>query len=114
MTVERYRKARSLPGFRAEHDLVAVAPDGTIAAFAIIWNDGVTGVGVFEPVGCHPDHRQKGLTKAVMYEGMRRLQALGAERAFVNSWHASLPANRLYESAGFQVVDRQRKWTLTF
>jgi ribosomal protein S18 acetylase RimI-like enzyme len=65
---------------------------------------------VFEPVGCHPDYRQRGLTRAVMLEGMARLKALGARKAFVNSLATSLPANRLYESSGFRLVDRQRKW----
>ncbi len=113
-TVEKQRRVMGSPTYRPDLDLVAISANGEYATCMIVWFDAYNRIGVFEPVGCHPDHRQKGLTKAVMYEGMRRLQALGAERAFVNSWHESLPANRLYDSAGFQVVDRQRKWKLSF
>jgi ribosomal protein S18 acetylase RimI-like enzyme len=45
-----------------------------------------------------------------MYEGLRRLKALGADPAYVSSWHDSLPANRLYESCGFTEVDRTMQW----
>lgn len=96
--------------YRPDLDLIAVAPNGDFASYTIIWFDPSLKYGVFEPVGCHPDCRQRGLTSAVMYEGLRRLQALGAERAWVNSWHASLPANRLYESCGFTLADRIRAW----
>jgi ribosomal protein S18 acetylase RimI-like enzyme len=106
MTLERYRKARSMPGFHPEHDRVAVAPDGTIAAFCIIWNDGVSGVGVFEPVGTHAEHQQRGLARAVMAEGMRRLTAEGCHTAVVLSAGGRDPSYRLYQSAGFRVLDK--------
>lgn len=113
-TVEKQLRVMGSPTYRPDLDLVVIGPGDAFASCTIVWLDAQNEIGVFEPVGCHPDHRQLGLTKALMYEGMYRLQALGAKRAFVNSWHASIPANHLYESAGFQLVDRQRKWTLTF
>ena len=33
--------------------------------------------GIFEPVVTHPDHRRRGLARALMLEGMRRARALG-------------------------------------
>ena len=50
-------------------DIVAIAPDGQIGAFCIVWMDPVNKVGLFEPVGTHPDYQRKGLGKAVMVEG---------------------------------------------
>jgi ribosomal protein S18 acetylase RimI-like enzyme len=106
MTLERYRKLHTLPGYRPEHDLIAVAPDNTIAAFAIIWNDGITGVGVFEPVGTHAEHQQRGLARAILTEGLHRLTAEGCHTAVVLSAGGRDPSYRLYQSAGFRVLDR--------
>lgn len=111
MTVDKHKAVMGSPTYRPDLDLVIAGPDGAFATCTIIWFDDQNKIGVFEPVGCHPAFRQRGLTKALMFEGMRRLQKLGALRAFVNSWHESVPANRLYESCGFQLIDRQRKWT---
>ena len=110
LTVEKYRRARSMPGYREDLDIVAVAPDGTIAAFCIIWYDGVNGIGNFEPVGTHADHQQRGLARAVLVEGMRRLVALGAHTAVVLSAGGRDPSYRLYQSAGFRVLDRIYAW----
>ena len=49
-----------------------------------------------------------GLGKAVMLEGLRRLQKLGARVAFVTAVHDNLGARRLYESLGFETVNRER------
>lgn len=111
MTVAKHHAVMSSPTYRPDLDLIVVAPNGDLAAYAIVWHDTYNRIGVFEPVGCHPDYRQRGLTRAIMLEGMARLRKLGAKMAFVNSLYNSVPANRLYESSGFQIVDRQRKWT---
>jgi mycothiol synthase len=109
-TVEKYRRTRSMPGYREDMDIVAVTPDGTVAAFCIIWYDGVTGIGLFEPVGAHADHQQRGLARAVLVEGMRRLVGLGAHSAVVLSTGGRDPSYRLYQSAGFRVLDRNYAW----
>jgi ribosomal protein S18 acetylase RimI-like enzyme len=111
MTVAKHKAVMGSPTYRPDLDLIVVAPTGDFASYTIVWHDPLNRIGVFEPVGCHPDYRQQGLTRAVMFEGMARLRQLGARKAFVNSLYNSLPANRLYESSGFQTVDRQRKWT---
>lgn len=49
------------PVYTSELDLVAVAPDSRFAAFCICWLDNVNQVGLFEPVGTHPDFQRKGL-----------------------------------------------------
>jgi mycothiol synthase len=94
-------------------DLVVVAPDGTFAAFCSIWFDEFNRTGTFEPVGTHPDHRRRGLAKAVMCEGLRQLKELGATVAFVGTGYDA-PANRLYESVGFTEVDVVDRWQKEF
>ncbi len=57
--------------------------DGRGASACTIWFDTVNAVGLFEPVATHPDFQGKGLGKAVMAEGMRRMKAAGMRRAVV-------------------------------
>jgi len=101
---------REAPTYRADLDLVVVAPDGSFAAFCLIWLDTANALGVFEPVGCHPDHQRRGLTRAVMEEGLRRLHALGARAASVNSHRRDEAAARLYASTGFREIDYMEAW----
>ena len=91
------------PGFQIDHELVVVAPDGRFAAFIIIWLDPISRTGLFEPVGCHRDFQRRGLTSALMYEGMRRMRAAGMETAIV-CYHAdNVSGVPLYRSVGFQM-----------
>lgn len=111
LSVDVYRKlAAEAPTYRPALDLVVTAPDGSFAAYCLVWFDEANKIGVFEPVGCHSAHRQKGLTKAVMVEGLRRLQALGATRAFVNTVRGEPAANALYRSVGFEQIDCNESW----
>jgi mycothiol synthase len=105
---EWYRNVQRVPLYRRDLDIVAVAPDGELAAFCTVWFDDITRTAVFEPVGTHPDHQKRGLGKAVMSEGLRRAEKLGATLATVSSY--STGAHALYESMGFTEVDILEPW----
>jgi predicted N-acetyltransferase YhbS len=92
------------PTYRNGLDLVITAPDGTIACFCTIRYDEKNKIGTFEPVACHPDHKRKGLCKAIMLEGLKRARDLGANIVTVQTSdpRRNLPANKLYESVGFR------------
>lgn len=107
VTLEAYRRLRGVPGYIAELDLVAVAPDGTFASYCICWLDSVNQHGEFEPVGTRAAFRRKGLGKAVMLEGLRRLKERGVQTAIVYSVASNEAAWRLYEAVGFRVVRRE-------
>jgi mycothiol synthase len=66
---------------------------------------------IFEPVGTDPDFQRRGLGKAVLSEGFRRLRALGARVAYVNSADDNPASNALYEAVGFRLVDENHAWT---
>jgi ribosomal protein S18 acetylase RimI-like enzyme len=104
--LERFQRFMRSTAYAQALDVVAAAPDGTIAAFAIAWLDSATGQGHLEPVGVHPDHQRLGLGKAVVGEALRRMQAAGMRQATVLTGEKLAPALALYRSAGFQ--DEQR------
>jgi mycothiol synthase len=110
VTVESYRRMRAVPGYSPELDLVAVAPDGTLASYCICWYDPESRTGLYEPVGTHPAYRGRGIGKAVISEGLRRLQAHGARLAIVQTNDTNVAAIRLYESAGFRIVSRDHTY----
>ena len=105
MTGDAYRKFMAAPGYRLELDSIVVAPDGTIAAYAMAWLDTANLVGEFEPVGTRPDFQRKGFAKAAMLRGLRALREHGMEDAIVSTNEANISATRLYESLGFRRVD---------
>ncbi len=69
--------------YDGERDLFVRSPDGRGASGCTIWFDPVNAVGLFEPMATHPDFHGKGLGKAVMAEGLRRMKAAGMRRAIV-------------------------------
>jgi mycothiol synthase len=105
---EWYKNIQRVPLYRRDLDIVAVAPDGELAAFCTVWFDDITRTAVFEPVGTHPAHQKRGLGKAIMSEGLRRAQRLGATMASVSSY--SDAAHALYHSVGFTEFDLLEPW----
>ena len=82
-------------------DLVAVANDGTFAAYVGAPYNEANLYGLFEPVCTHPDHRRKGLAHALMSKGLIGLQSLGAKVGYVGTG-AGNSGNRFYQSLGFE------------
>jgi mycothiol synthase len=102
-TLESYLNIRSAPVYRPDLDLVAATPEGKFASYCIVWYDPINQVGEFEPVGTRKTWQRKGLGKAVLTEGFRRLQKLGAKKAVVYCHPNNLT---FYQSAGFVVVNQ--------
>ena len=89
-----YHNIQRMPLYRRDLDIVAVAPTGEIASFCTFWYDDVTRSAYIEPVGTVPEHQRRGLARAAITEGLRRLQRMGGTRAFVCGYEVS--ANALY------------------
>jgi mycothiol synthase len=104
MTVEWRRRTLQHPAYRPELDIVVAAPDRQLVAFCIGWFDEDSRTGHIEPLGCHQDFRKYALGRVALAEGLRRLQALGAQYIFVETDNYRNTAFRLYESFGFQVI----------
>jgi len=101
-TPELYRKVMESPGYEPERELVILAPDGTFAAFSIIWFDHLNRTGLFEPVGTHKDHRRRGFGRAIILDGMQKMAAAGMKFASVAHFGNNEAARGLYQSCGFK------------
>jgi ribosomal protein S18 acetylase RimI-like enzyme len=97
-----YRQFIGSAVYDGERDLFVRSPDGRGASACTIWFDPVNGVGLFEPVGTHPDFQGQGLAKAVMAEGLRRMQAAGMRRAVLGFDPNNVAALALYTAMGFR------------
>lgn len=103
---EDYALMMQLPSYDRALDLVAVAPDGTMAAYVNGWNDDLNKIGDFGPLGTRPAYRRMGLMNAVLLECLRRMQARGMNRVSVSTGVTNIPAQKLYEGAGFKIVNQ--------
>jgi GNAT superfamily N-acetyltransferase len=99
-----YAQYMDSEGYQGARDLFVRSPDGRGASACTIWFDAVNAVGLFEPVATHPDFQGKGLGKAVMAEGMRRMKAAGMRRAILGFDPNNAPARALYTSMGFRTA----------
>jgi len=110
VTETSYAAVMAAPLYRPELDIVAVAPDGSFAAFALGWLDPAIAAVELEPVGAHVEHRNRGYARAACAEVLRRARAAGAREAVVWSVVGNEPADRLYRSLGFRPVSRDHPW----
>lgn len=106
---EHFARMEQAPLFRPELELMTRYQDGTLTSFCVVWYDEMTKTGMFEPVATHANHRRRGLGKAMLLEGLWRLQTLGAEHAFVESYGDKRKA--FYHAAGFEAFDKNWYWT---
>ncbi len=94
-------RARSLQmsQYRPELDLFIVNGDDQPVAFSIGWMHPTEPLGQIEPLGVHPDYQRLGLGRAVLLEGLRRLQVNGATTAYIDTYKFNDPALTLYQTA---------------
>ncbi len=106
-TLESYEGLRRTASYRPDLHILVEAPDGTMAASAIMWLDEVNRTVEFEPVGTHLGFRRRGLSQAMMLHRLHVVRDAGARHAVVVC--DGTPGNaalRLYESLGFREVNR--------
>ena len=106
-SAKRYARLRAAPVYDQELDVVLEAPGGQLVSFCIAWADPVSGIGIFEPVGTRPAFARKGMGRAVVTEGLRRLHDCGMHTARIGTASVNTGALALYPSCGFALVDKE-------
>jgi ribosomal protein S18 acetylase RimI-like enzyme len=111
MTVEYRRTIMSAPDYLPELDLVAVAPNGDLAAFCVcqIFPDdtpraGGQKEGWTDPVGTHPNYQRLGLARALILTGMGLLKARGIDMVVMGTSSKNIAMQRTAEAVGFHRV----------
>jgi GNAT superfamily N-acetyltransferase len=109
MTVERRLRLLRDPGYDPELDLVAVAPDGQLAAFVYCSVDAEENrrlpvrQGWTDPIGTRPAHRRRGLATALVLEGFRRLRARGVDRAYLGTTDGNAALQGVCAAVGYRL-----------
>ena len=109
MTVEERLAMMRVPDYDLELDLLAVAPDGRLAAYCMVSisqeenlrtgrNEGYT-----DPVATHPDFQRRGLAKALLLTGLHTLQQRGMDMALLGTSGDNVAMQRTAEAVGFRV-----------
>jgi GNAT superfamily N-acetyltransferase len=108
LTEAAFERVRRTWPYRADLHVLIGAPDGTLAATAIIWLDDATRTAEFEPVGTRRDFRRRVLGTALQLHGMQLARAAGANRMLVACLGAPAhPAARnMYYGVGFRELSR--------
>lgn len=101
-TTDLYRHVMESPGYEPGRELVAETPDGDLAAFAVTWYDELNRTGLLEAVGTHPDHRRRGLGRAVVTFASHHMASAGMQDAIVANFASNVASEALYRSAGFE------------
>jgi mycothiol synthase len=97
---ERWRsRTLTMPQYRPDLDLFIINEHDQPVAFCIGWKHPTKPLGQIEPLGVHPDYQRLGLGRAVLLEGLRRLEASGARTAYIDSYKYNDPALSLYQTA---------------
>jgi GNAT superfamily N-acetyltransferase len=110
-----YERLMATPPYRAALDWVAVTPDDEMVASCCVWLDVPSGVTLVEPVGCHPEHRRRGLASAVSLAALHAARAAGGTTGLVRPrGDDEYPEpGRVYRGIGFVPGPRTDDWALT-
>jgi GNAT superfamily N-acetyltransferase len=103
------REVRETWPYQSGLHVLVRAPDGTLAATAIIWLDERNRTAEFEPVGTHQGYRRLGLAHSLLQYGMLRAGQAGATEMLVACLGAPAhtAARSLYYDVGFRPFSRE-------
>jgi GNAT superfamily N-acetyltransferase len=112
MTVEGRLSWMHTPDYDPELDLVAVAPDGTLAAYVFCSvseeENALSGRkdGYTDPMATHPAFQRQGLARALLLTGFRLLKQRGVEtaRTSTGSWNVAM--RQTAQSVGYSAESK--------
>ena len=103
MTVEERLAMMRVPGYDRALDLIAIAPDKSLAGycFCSISHEDGSCLGHTDPVATRPRFQRLGLARALMLTGLRKLKERGAETVILGTSSENVAMQQTAESAGF-------------
>jgi ribosomal protein S18 acetylase RimI-like enzyme len=113
VTAEVRRTWMRVPEYDPALDLVALAPDGTFAAYCMCSinseQNQTTGdlAGRTDPVATHPHYRKLGLARALLCTGLRLLKERGMKAAVLGTGSDNIAMQNTAHSAGFYISHKK-------
>ena len=108
MDEEQRRAIMRSPEYCAELDLVALSPEGRLAAFCI---GGISvdepGLGYTDPIGTRPEYQGLGLARALAERCLAGLFAAGVRRVETGTSSENLRMQKLAQNLGFKLMSEQ-------
>jgi GNAT superfamily N-acetyltransferase len=87
--------------------------DDRMVGVTLIQRRGTTNVWVVGTVGVLPEFRRRGLAREVLEKSLELMRQHGATKTWLGVINGNTPAQRLYESLGFEIYDGTIDYTLT-
>ncbi|MBI1922642.1 GNAT family N-acetyltransferase [Candidatus Poribacteria bacterium] len=115
MTVEHRIAMMRVPEYEPALDLIAVAPDGTFAAYCMCHisreENALTGRadGYTDPVATHPAFQRRGMAKALLLTGLDLLRQRSMETARLGTSSENIAMQRTAALVGFR-VESEKIW----
>lgn len=106
MTTENRLIIMSTSGYDPTLDLLAIAPNGDIAAYCSCSVNNETKIGMTDPVATHPTYQRLGLSRALLLTGMRLLKEGGMASAHLGTSGDNIAMQKTAESVGFTIEHR--------
>jgi mycothiol synthase len=107
-----FRGKSSSPSYSFDWDVVVLSPEGKQVAYSLLWLYPHNHTAEFDPIGTHPDFRKLGLSRAVILECFRRLQASGIQYAYIASETEDPVVSHLYTSLGPVETYQGYRWVI--
>lgn len=108
MTADYRQAMMHSPQYEIDLDLLAIAPDGSLAGFCICSVDEEDkSLGHADPIGVHPRHQGIGLAKALTTVGINLLAQRGVTRVQTGTSSDNLGMQALAKSIGFRCISEK-------
>jgi GNAT superfamily N-acetyltransferase len=87
--------------------------DGRMIGVTIVQRHGTTNAWVVGTVGVLPEYRRRGIARAAIEKSLELMKEHEAEKIWLGVINGNTPAQRLYESLGFEVYDATADYSLS-
>ena len=110
MTVELRQAIMNAPQYEMDLDLLALAPDGSLAGFCICSvNEDNKSSGHTDPIGIQPLHQSRGLAKALVTVGINLLAKKGVKTVRLGTSSKNTSMQQLARSLNFSCYS-EKMW----